>query len=253
MRTEILKKSTLKSVVAASTMVLSAFSLHAQATLTSFTGTGGVELVYSSVSNVTWTKDANLIKSLVGSYTSAQVVSTLNSLNGVSGITTNDIDLANGTVSSNGANAFIAYLNSISYGGSTTWRLPTVATTTWNGISTYNGTAQGDELYELYRGELGGGNWNPMPDTATFNNEKAAEYWTGTDASWDSNQAWIFFGGNGGQVTRTKSDRYYAWAVSDGNLSTSSTTPSAVPVPAAAWLFGSGLVGLAGLRRKKQA
>ena len=30
------------------------------------------------------------------------------------------------------------------------------------------------------------------------------------------------------------------------------STPSAVPVPAAAWLFGSGLVGLAGLRRRKQ-
>jgi len=31
-------------------------------------------------------------------------------------------------------------------------------------------------------------------------------------------------------------------------------TPSAVPVPAAVWLFGSGLVGLAGIaRRRKQA
>ena len=33
-----------------------------------------------------------------------------------------------------------------------------------------------------------------------------------------------------------------------------SVTPPAVPVPAAVWLFGSGLVGLAGIaRRKKQA
>ena len=28
---------------------------------------------------------------------------------------------------------------------------------------------------------------------------------------------------------------------------------SAVPVPAAAWLFGSGLIGLVGLARRKQA
>ena len=30
-----------------------------------------------------------------------------------------------------------------------------------------------------------------------------------------------------------------------------STAPSAVPVPAAAWLFGSGLLGLVGVARRK--
>lgn len=34
---------------------------------------------------------------------------------------------------------------------------------------------------------------------------------------------------------------------------TPATSPSAVPVPAAAWLFGSALLGVAGLRRKQQA
>jgi hypothetical protein len=28
---------------------------------------------------------------------------------------------------------------------------------------------------------------------------------------------------------------------------------SAVPIPAAAWLFGSGLIGLAGLKRRQKA
>jgi hypothetical protein len=32
-----------------------------------------------------------------------------------------------------------------------------------------------------------------------------------------------------------------------------SAAPSAVPVPAAAWLFGSALVGLAGIGRKRKA
>lgn len=41
--------------------------------------------------------------------------------------------------------------------------------------------------------------------------------------------------------------------VSTGTLTASSSNVSAVPVPAAAWLFGSGLAGLAGLRRRKQA
>lgn len=36
----------------------------------------------------------------------------------------------------------------------------------------------------------------------------------------------------------------YAWAVRDGDV-------SAVPVPAAAWLFGSALLTLAGIKRKK--
>ena len=39
------------------------------------------------------------------------------------------------------------------------------------------------------------------------------------------------------------------FAVGAGNL----TAPSAVPVPAAAWLFGSALVGLAGVGRKRAA
>ena len=39
------------------------------------------------------------------------------------------------------------------------------------------------------------------------------------------------------------------YAVGAGNL----TAPSAVPVPAAAWLFGSALVGLAGVGRKRAA
>lgn len=39
----------------------------------------------------------------------------------------------------------------------------------------------------------------------------------------------------------------------NGEVTNASTNVSAVPVPAAAWLFGSGLLGLAGLRRKKQA
>ena len=45
----------------------------------------------------------------------------------------------------------------------------------------------------------------------------------------------------------------YAWDHYHVSISTSAMTPSAVPVPAAAWLFGSGIVGLFGVvkRRKK--
>jgi hypothetical protein len=53
---------------------------------------------------------------------------------------------------------------------------------------------------------------------------------------------------NGQAVYDTDLDKTgtrYAWAVSRGDIS-----PAAVPVPAAAWLFGSGLLGLFGVARR---
>ena len=41
----------------------------------------------------------------------------------------------------------------------------------------------------------------------------------------------------------------FVWAVHSGDVE----PPSAVPVPAATWLFGSGLIGLIGLARRKKA
>jgi hypothetical protein len=44
------------------------------------------------------------------------------------------------------------------------------------------------------------------------------------------------------------------WRLSrDGTLTWNSAAVSAVPVPAAVWLFGSGLLGLAGVARRKQS
>lgn len=43
------------------------------------------------------------------------------------------------------------------------------------------------------------------------------------------------------------------WSVTTPNFGTIDFTPTIVPVPAAAWLFGSALVGLAGIGRKRKA
>ena len=60
----------------------------------------------------------------------------------------------------------------------------------------------------------------------------------------------MYFSMNGGhQSNSSKTPRLngdYAWAVQSGDI-------SAVPVPAAVWLFGSGLIGLAGFDRRKKA
>ncbi len=47
-------------------------------------------------------------------------------------------------------------------------------------------------------------------------------------------------------------NNYFASSEADGNGAFPSITTSAVPVPAAVWLFGSGLLGLVGLARRKQ-
>ena len=60
--------------------------------------------------------------------------------------------------------------------------------------------------------------------------------------------AWIFDFDGGLQGAIYKADSYYAWAVHTGDVG----TPATVPVPAAAWLFGSGMLGLIGMSRKRR-
>ncbi len=246
----------LKSTLVATTLALSAFSMSAQATLTSYTN-GGVDLVYSSVSDVTWTKDANLLGTLIANSTDANgngtkdVIESIVAAGAANGITVTAANFnSNGTTTWLGTLAYVSYLNSISYGGSNQWYLPTVANTTVGYNTATNGTAKGDELVELFYSELNGTANNAIPNTSTFDNEQATVYWSGTEFAPGHIVAW-YFGANRGNLNRNvKNNLMYAWAVSPGQINTA--TPSAVPVPAAAWLFGSGLLGLVGLRRRKQ-
>ncbi|HHJ36602.1 MAG TPA: VPLPA-CTERM sorting domain-containing protein [Gammaproteobacteria bacterium] len=52
----------------------------------------------------------------------------------------------------------------------------------------------------------------------------------------------------GYQANSNVKGNLYAWAVQSGNVGT-----AVVPIPAAVWLFGSGLIGLIGLTRRKKA
>ena len=74
-------------------------------------------------------------------------------------------------------------------------------------------------------------------------------YWSGreyTDTS-EGDSAWVYYFDSGSQSWAYKTGYTFAWAVHDGNI-------SAVPLPAAAWLFGSGMLGLIGIAgRRRQA
>lgn len=72
----------------------------------------------------------------------------------------------------------------------------------------------------------------------------------GNDNYWSSelvsspSQAWNFRFQTGSLLQRGKDSYLFVWAVRPGDV-------SAVPVPAAMWLFGSGLLGLLALAKRK--
>ena len=68
-------------------------------------------------------------------------------------------------------------------------------------------------------------------------------YWLDEEYVSGTSLAWAFFTFSGSQFRSDKSSNYYSWAVRDGDI-------SQVPVPAAMWLFGTALLGLAGVKRR---
>ncbi len=71
-------------------------------------------------------------------------------------------------------------------------------------------------------------------------------YWSATEYEPSPGNAWGFYFSTGLQTPGKMTDEFYAWAVQSGNV-------GAVPIPAALWLFGSGLLGLVGIARRKKA
>ena len=68
-------------------------------------------------------------------------------------------------------------------------------------------------------------------------------YWSVTEHS--LSLAWYFRFDSGLQFSVYKPEfKLYGWAVRDGDV-------LAAPLPAAVWLFGSGLLGLIGIARRK--
>ena len=78
-----------------------------------------------------------------------------------------------------------------------------------------------------------------------FSNVQPDDYWSATEYAPNTSNAWVFDMIDGDQNNGgDKSNSNYAWAVHSGDV-------RAVPLPGAVWLFGSGLLGLVGMARRK--
>ena len=255
-----------KTLLAAS-LVFGLASFSAQATLTSET-VNGQNLVYDSGNNTTWTQDANLLGTWEGAYQSTSytniVTAIINASGGVIHDTPNYLDGSynnydgnngraysgtytlttadfgsGGTVDWWAGQALVHYLDTQNYGGSSQWALPTQPDQNYG----YNIT--NSQLGEFFYNELGGTAGSSIP-SGPFSNVQAYVYWSGTEYAADPGYAWIFGTDYGYQDLNYKSTQFYAWAVSPGQV-------SAVPELGEVWLFGTGLLGLLGLKRRGHA
>ncbi|MHB8621890.1 MAG: VPLPA-CTERM sorting domain-containing protein [Sulfuricaulis sp.] len=106
------------------------------------------------------------------------------------------------------------------------------------------------EMPNLFK-ELGGVAGQSITTThnsnySLFTNVQAFNYWSATEYAPANSSAWYFDFFNGVQAPNDKTVSNNAWAVHPGDVVT-------VPLPAAAWLFGSGLLGLVGMARRNAA
>lgn len=152
------------------------------------------------------------------------------------------------------ANAWAAQLT---YGGFTEWRLPTTQqpdATCANQYAFGNGgfNCTGGEMGHLYYVELGSQPGNGSVHNANFalfQNLTMDQYWTGTPVATLANYAWQMNFLDGNQYVQLKTGAIRAMAVHPGDIGGTTV----VPAPAAAWLLGTGVAALAGLRRRRAA
>jgi hypothetical protein len=208
------------------------------------------EAYYDTAQNITWLADANYAM-------------------------TTGAD-ADGRMNWTTANLWAAGLNP--YGsGITGWRLPTTidadgpdadalgndgcnhTPTYYQGLDCGSNISVHSEMSHMYyvtlgdkaqlstTGTLNQPGWG-LTNTGPFSNVQTGIYWSATEYAPDTSVALNFYFSTGRQDASFKtSDGLYAWAVHSGDAGAST-----VPVPAAVWLFGSGLIGLLGMSRKRQ-
>jgi hypothetical protein len=160
-----------------------------------------------------------------------------------------------------------AWAAGLTIGSTSGWRLPTVTDTGTSGCDyAYTGTDCGynantatGEMAHMFYTTLGDkafyntsgvgpqSGWG-LTNTGPFSNVQSYPYWSATEYSPNTTaSAWFFYFYDGSQGNLGKSEGLSGWAVHSGNVGA-----AIVPVPAAVWLFGGGLLGLIGVARKRR-
>jgi hypothetical protein len=144
-------------------------------------------------------------------------------------------------------------------GGVSGWRLPYISVAA--GTGPFAGTpvdcntaseldCRDNEMGYMFYHNLSGTSGQPIltigdPDLALFPSLQSIDYWSGTGIN--SFTAWNFHFNYGGvQIDDIKNFNFNSWAVHAGDI-------HPIPIPTAVWLFGSGLLGLIGISRRKKA
>lgn len=74
-----------------------------------------------------------------------------------------------------------------------------------------------------------------------------SEWYISSTSSGTGQWAFRFTNGGGSNFTSLAAQTFSAWAVADGDVF------NTVPIPAAAWMFGTGLLGLFGVAKRRKA
>lgn len=241
---------------------------NSQATLTDLGG----GIISDDVQNISWMQDANLFKTLCDA---PDPIAT--GFVPVDAASAAAICTANGEMTWNDAELWIARLNAQNYLGFSDWRQPSTvqpdatcegqiigqmdpggAPLPDQGFS-YN--CRGSELGHLFNALPPAGLGNPndrgvgtIPSGGTtgtgcfpncftmpgsFVNTQSFAYWSGTSFAPDPSLAWGFGTNNGRQFADPKDHNHFVWPVRSGNAGSG----NAAPIPTLSW-WGLGLMGL---------